>query len=82
MYTIPVVCCVKPTRRTKVDPKHLKLAIQYAENVCYGSKSAPACRVAWDRVEEVSKAMYRQRAEEKEDEMCLIDPIACREYDV
>lgn len=82
MYAIPVVCCARPTRRTKVDPRQLKYAIQYAENVCYGSKNTPACRIAWDHVEEISKAMCRQRQEGKDDEICLIDPIACREYDV
>jgi CP12 domain len=82
MHSLPIICCTKPPRR--IQPKHLKLAIQYARNVCYESKDVPACRVAWDRVEEVSAAMYREREAERErdDEMCIIDPIACREYDV
>jgi len=81
MYALPVVCCARP-KRTKINPKHLKLAIQYAKNVCYGAHNAPSCRVAWDRVEEVSTELHRQREEEHTDEMCIIDPLACREYDV
>ena len=60
----------------------MKLAIQYAKNVCYGGNNTPSCRVAWDRVEEISTELHRQREEERQDEMCIIDPIACREYDV
>lgn len=74
-------------RRTKVQPKHLKLAIQHAENLCYGiNADTPACRVAWDRVEELSAERARQREEERRAEkefiMCEIDPRACKEYDV
>lgn len=91
----PVFCSERKKtcwpRRTKIQSKHLKLAIQHAENICWGvNADTPSCRVAWDRVEELSAEMARQREEEKfiehlikqEDLMCEIDPRACKEYDL
>jgi hypothetical protein len=46
--------------------------------------------VAWDRVEELSSELARQREEylrikalaEELEELCDADPLQCREYDV
>jgi hypothetical protein len=43
--------------------------------------------VAWDRVEELSSEMARQREENLRikalaEELCAVDPLECREYDV
>jgi predicted component of type VI protein secretion system len=46
--------------------------------------------VAWDRVEELSSELARQREDdlrtkalaEELEELCAIDPLECREYDV
>jgi len=70
----------------KVTIKNVKVAIQQAQNICYGHEDKQACRVAWDNVEELSSAYARQREREilikNQEELCKEDPIACREYDV
>ena len=68
--------------RAKVTIKNVKVAIQQAQNICYGHNDEPACRVAWDHVEEISTALARQRERELLTQTCEDDPIACREYDV
>jgi len=67
----------------KVTIKNVKVAIQHAQNICYGYENEPACRVAWDHVEEISAAYARQRDRELlAQRQCEEDPLACREYDV
>ena len=69
--------------RVKVTIKNVKVAIQHAQNICYGYENEPACRVAWDHVEEISAAYARQRDRELlAQRQCEEDPLACREYDV
>jgi hypothetical protein len=68
--------------RSRLKPKDIKLAIQHAQLVCYGYEDTPACRVAWDRVEEISSAFARQRERELIAERCEEDELSCREYDV
>lgn len=72
--------------RTKIKIRDVKLAIQQAQNICWGHEEEPACRVAWDRVEELSSALARQREWElliqNQLEICAEDPLSCREYDV
>lgn len=62
-------------RRAKIKVSDIKFAIAQARNICFGHGDEPACRVAWDQVEELSAALARQRE-------CEEDPLACREYDV
>jgi hypothetical protein len=73
-------------RRTKLRPKDVEQAIQHAQLICFGHEDMPACRVAWDRVEEVSSALARQReaelAAQSLAEMCEEDPSSCKEFDV
>jgi hypothetical protein len=75
-----------PSQRRKLRPSDVKQAIQHAQLICYNFEDTPACRVAWDRVEELSSALARQRERElfkkNLDEMCLEDPVACKEYDI
>jgi hypothetical protein len=70
----------------KITVNDVKRSIQQAQNLCYNFEDTPSCRVAWDRVEELTKALARQREKEllkkNLDEMCLEDPDACKEYDV
>jgi hypothetical protein len=61
-----------PPRRTKIRAKDVELAIQQATNLCFNFEDTPACRVAWDRVEELSSEYARQRDA----------PLETREYDV
>ena len=80
----------RPTKRTKLRPKDVEQAIQQAKNLCFNFEDTPACKVAWDRVEELASELARQREEnlrvkalaEELEELCSIDPLQCREYDV
>jgi ribosomal protein L1 len=80
----------RPTKRTKLRPKDIEQAIQHAKNLCFNFEDTPACKVAWDRVEELSSELARQREEnlrikalaEELEELCAADPLECREYDV
>ena len=76
----------KPKRRTKLRPKDVRQAIHHAQLICYNFEDTPACRCAWDRVEEMSSELARQREEELFHkamiEMCEEDPTSCKEYDV
>ena len=80
----------RPVKRSKLRPKDVEHAIQQARNLCYQFEDTPACRVAWDRVEELSSELARQREDnlrikalaEEIEELCSDDPLYCREYDV
>ena len=76
MYVLAVA---KPVPVRKLTPKDIKRAIRQAHNVCYNSEDTPACRVMWDRVNELSHALARQE-EPKEPEWW--DELETREYDV
>jgi hypothetical protein len=75
----------RPKCRTKLNVNDVKREIEHAQNICFNFENEPACRVAWDRVEEVSSAYARQREHELYEksvaEMCAEDPTSCREYD-
>lgn len=75
-----------PVKRTRLRPKDVQQAIQHAQLICFGHEDTRACRCAWDRVEEISSALARQREAEliakSISEMCEEDPSACKEYDV
>lgn len=80
----------RPGKRSKLRPKDVEQAIQQARNLCYNFEETPACKIAWDRVEELSSELARQREEnlrikalaEELEELCADDPLQCREYDV
>jgi hypothetical protein len=63
-----------PPRR-KITPKDIKRSIQQAQNLCYNFEDTPACRSAWEKVDELSTALDRQREREllkkNLDEMCI-----------
>jgi hypothetical protein len=74
-----------PKFRAKLTPKDVRREIDHARLICYNFEETSACQVAWDRVEEISSALARQRERELyELAICIEedDPIACREYDV
>ena len=77
-----VFACSRPLPTRKLAPKDVKRAIQQAHNVCHNSDDTPACRVMWDRVDELSRALARQREREAEQEPDLWDELETREYDV
>jgi len=75
----------RPAKRTKLRPKDVEQSIQQAKNLCYNYEDTPACRVAWDRVEELASELARQREEDLRIKALaeeLEDPLECREYDV
>ena len=86
MLVLAVAKPVFPQPR-KLTPADVKRSIQRAKNVCHGSETTPACRVAWDQVDELSHALARQRERELVqktiDEMYLEEQaLENREYDV
>ncbi len=76
----------KPVKRVKLRPKDVEREINHAQLICFGHEDTMACRIAWDRVEELSSALAKQREAEliakTLDEMCEEDPSSCKEYDV
>lgn len=80
----------RPPKRTKLRPKDIEQSIQHAKNLCFNFEDTPACKIAWDRVEELSSELARQREEnlrikalaEELEEFCEAEPESCREYDV
>ena len=78
-----VFACSRPVvPRTKLTPKDVKRAIQQTHNVCHNSHETQACRVMWDRVNELSHALARQEELKAEQEPDLWDELETREYDV
>ena len=71
-----------PPRRTKIRVKDVERAIQQATNLCFNFEDTPACKVAWDRVEELSAEFDRQRNEAQHYQIHRHDPLETREYDV
>lgn len=81
---VPVFATAKPTgkktKRTPVKPNELRQAIEQAKNLCLNFEDSIECRIAFDRVEEISAELARQR-----DEIAMIEyfsDLETREYDV
>ncbi len=83
--TIPVL--VHLERKLRDNIRHAKL-------VCKGYEDTRECKLAWDRVEDIQKAIHRKKERETAekvtaldkamalDPQCAFDERACREYDV
>jgi hypothetical protein len=52
----------------RLKARDVKMAIQHAQLICYGYEDTLPCRVAWDHVEEITRALERQREHERERE--------------
>jgi len=81
---VPVFATAKPTgkktKRTPVKPNELRQAIEQAKKLCLNFEDSIECRIAFDRVEEISAELARQR-----DEIAMIEyfsDLETREYDV
>ena len=74
----------KPPRTQKVTHRiQLKKAIRQAMLICPNFEETIECRLAWDLVEDLSKARFLRDHEIKNDEdICRDDELSCREYDV
>ena len=81
---VPVFATAKPsgkkTKRTPVKPKELRQAIDHAEKLCLNYENSIECRIAFERVEELSAELARQR-----DEIAMVEyfsDLETREYDL
>ncbi len=66
--------------------RKLRDSIKHANLICPGHEDTKECRLAWDRVEDIQKAINKQKERQviktPEEDMCKDDELACREYDV
>jgi hypothetical protein len=64
----------------KIKASDVKHAIKHAQNLCLNFESTPACRSAWDAVEEISAALDAQESRPKPEPDRT--ELAKREYDI
>ena len=57
------MCAVPPRKRTVVKKAEIKQAITQATNLCIGYEDTVECRLAWEKVEELSAALADQEAQ-------------------
>jgi hypothetical protein len=65
--------------------KKLRENIKRANLICPGYEDTKECRLAWDRVEDIQKAINKNKERHtppSKSVQCEIDELACREYDV
>lgn len=66
--------------------RKLRESIKHASLICPGHEDTRECKIAWDRVDDIQRAIHKKREREmilqNDDRQCEEDPIACREYDV
>jgi len=65
--------------------RKLRESIRHANLICPGYEDTKECRVAWDRVEDIQKAINKKKEQHppsKTNVQCDVDELACREYDV
>ena len=82
MFTLPVVLPIITLERK------LRHNIKHAQLICHGHEDTQECKVAWDQVEDVQRAVRKQREKIKFiqlDQTTWIDideELSKREYDV
>ena len=76
-----VMCTAQPFSRKKGLIRYkLKHAIQHAQSLCLNFEDTKECRVAWDEVNELTRALHNQYpVPEPEPER---SELSKREYDV
>lgn len=66
--------------------RKLRESIKHANLICPGYEDTKECRVAWDRVEDIQKAINKKKDAHPPSKtpsvQCEVDELACREYDV
>jgi hypothetical protein len=70
--------------------RKLRDNIRRAKLVCHGFEDTRECKLAWDRVDDIQKAINKTKdkakasdsASESDNHQCEFDERACREYDV
>ena len=53
----PVLCTAQPPRKSVIRYK-LKESIRHAQLLCANFEDTPQCRVAWDTVNELTRALH------------------------
>lgn len=65
--------------------RKLRDSIKHAKLICPGHEDTRECKLAWDRVEDIQKAINKKKEAKLHDDdshICEWDEKACREYDV
>jgi hypothetical protein len=65
--TRPVVCTAqpfKPKPKTIVRQRHVNEAIQHARLLCQNFEDTVECKLAWEKVEELSATLNDQKLED------------------
>jgi hypothetical protein len=63
--------------------RKLRENIKHAKLICPGYEDTKECRIAWDRVEDIQKAINKKKDQIRIDNVqCEVDELACREYDI
>jgi hypothetical protein len=74
-----VVCTAQPSRKKGHIRYKLKQAIEHAQNLCLNFEDTKECRVAWDEVNDLTRALHNQTPSPSETER---SELSKREYDV
>lgn len=72
-------CTAQPPRKKGQIRYKLKKAIEHAQNLCFNFEDTKECRVAWDEVNDLTRALHNEKPVVKEPER---SELAKREYDV
>jgi hypothetical protein len=83
----PVIFVARNHSKTRVKPKDIKRAIEQAKLLCVNFEDTVECRLAWEKVEELSSAHHDQEYYEKKDGENKLNEdrrlsASKREYDV
>ena len=89
---MPVIAKSGPKqKKNKIKTKDVQRAIEHAKLLCFNFEDTVECRVAWDEVEELSKALHRQTVREQRIQKFIDDvtldearrnALSQREYDM
>lgn len=76
-----VMCAAQPSPSRKKGQIRYKLkqAINHAQSLCHNFEDTNECRVAWDEVNELTRALHDQTPPPSENER---SELSKREYDV
>ena len=73
-----VMCTAQPSHKKGHIRYKLKQAIQHAQSLCLNFEDTKECRVAWDEVNELTRALHNQTPEPAPER----SELSKREYDV
>jgi hypothetical protein len=77
---LSVSCTAQPSPRKKGHIRYkLKKAIDHAKSLCLNFEDTKECRIAWDEVNDLTRALHDQHPPPKEPER---SELSKREYDV